>query len=529
MALLSMTIALLLMANYPCLSLFTAGNSTLPRDSTLAAVGYDSSTNTLLIFGGTYPSETQFVTFKDHTFTDMGEHYLPSPTGSSSQSSIQLGNELWMLQQSGAGFVKADTTTYNVTVPSITFPTTVGGRGCLAGIDGYVFVIGGNVGSPGSEAAEITQIFRIRDGQWLTNLPFLNTKRMTLSCIAHENKLFAIGGDDGNIFLESIETLDISNMETISTQTWDIHWADPLRSGRKASRAVVYGTDIYVIGGKDNNGNRVDDINVIDAISGTVSIHGDTLSYATSYASSIIVDNVLYVFAGVGTYDDVNTYQYSTLPALLPTKNPTAAPTLSPLPSPTSPPSDTPTLRPFDAPTFVPTSQPSSAPTNNPFDRTTSPPLSKTSLLPRRNITEYLSTVEMEHDTADASEFFTMELLATLMLVCVVLCFLIVIVLIGAVFKSKKNEHLNQETKMVEVNDPNENNVLQKSNTVSLCEEGIQGNEGKATKAVANVTVGAMIEDKIVLGIISTKQGGKDDIEEDSSSNDSLLDNETAN
>eukprot|EP01083_Nonionella_stella_P010837 30796_1 len=266
----------LMMLNYPCLSVFTTGTSTLPRGANAVGIGYDSSTNTILIFGGT-KTETiqQFVTFNINTgsFTDQGQHYLTSEqrTDAYSQHYMQIGSELWMISLSGTYFVKADTETFEITVPSTTsFPTTVHEFACLSGTEEYLFVIGGGDGG-GSDAMNTVQIYRISDNQWLQNVPYLNTKRMSLSCLVSGDTLYAIGGDEGSIYLDSIETLDITNMDAISTKTWDINWADPLTSGRKGTRAVVYGTDIYVIGGKDNNGDRLSDINVINTVTGTVS------------------------------------------------------------------------------------------------------------------------------------------------------------------------------------------------------------------------------------------------------------------
>eukprot|EP01083_Nonionella_stella_P010838 30798_1 len=355
----------LMMLNYPCLSVFTTGTSTLPRTANGVAIGYDSSTNTILIFGGgtgnNGPENThQFVTFNinDHTFTDEGQYYLTSEQAIDgwSQDYMQIGSYLWMLSVSGTYFVKANTETHEITIPSTTFPATVDDAACLSGTEEYLFVIGGGDGW-GSDPMNIAQIYRLRDSQWLQNVPFLNTKRMSLSCIASGDKLYAIGGDEGSTYLDSIETLDISNMEIISSKTWDINWVDTLTSGRKGTRAVLYGTDIYVIGGKDNNNGRVRDINVIDTITGTVS-SGDTLVYVTSYASSIIAGNTLYVFGGYSG-GDLNTYQYS----VLPTKDPTAAPTLPPTDAPTLRPSENPTSQPSDVPTLPPTNKPSHAPT----------------------------------------------------------------------------------------------------------------------------------------------------------------------
>eukprot|EP01083_Nonionella_stella_P112298 330181_1 len=368
MAFLFVPFTLLMMLNYPCFSVFTTGLSTLPRTVNDVSIGFDSLTSTILIFGGddniAVAYNRQFVTFdiNERVFTDHGQYYLTSEQAIEgyAQNYMQIGSELWMISLSGTYFVKADTETYNVTVPSTTIPTTVHEAACLSGSEEYLFVIGG--GGDTAPAMNTVQIYRISDGQWLANVSSLNTKRSTLSCLAFGDKLYAIGGDDDSTFLDSIETLDISNMDIIPSKTWDTNWADPLTSGRKATRAVLYGTDIYVIGGKDNEGNRLADINVIDTITGTVS-SGDTLDYATSYASSIIVDNTLYVFAGYSNSDgDLDTYQYS----ILPTKTPSDTPTLAPSGIPTSPPSNKPSRAPTLLPSIMPTLAPSQIPTKRP-------------------------------------------------------------------------------------------------------------------------------------------------------------------
>eukprot|EP01083_Nonionella_stella_P289400 984779_1 len=227
----------LMMLNYPCLSVFTTGTSTLPRGANAVGIGYDSSTNTILIFGGT-KTETiqQFVTFNINTgsFTDQGQHYLTSEqrTDAYSQHYMQIGSELWMISSSGTYFVKANTETHEITIPSTTFPATVDDAACLSGTEEYLFVIGGGDGW-GSDPMNIAQIYRLRDSQWLQNVPFLNTKRMSLSCIASGDKLYAIGGDEGSTYLDSIETLD-----TISTTAWVTDRVQALKSPRKAAQSV---------------------------------------------------------------------------------------------------------------------------------------------------------------------------------------------------------------------------------------------------------------------------------------------------
>eukprot|EP01083_Nonionella_stella_P112299 330189_1 len=471
MAFLCIAFALLMMMNNPCLSVFTTGKSKLPRAGNEFAVAYDSSTSTILIFGGA-PNSAQFVTFKDHTFTDEDEQYLTSEqtTGGMSQHYTQLGDELWMIQSSGATFVKANTKTHTITIPSTRFPTTVNDGACLAATNAYLFVIGGGTGNL---AMKTTQIYDINDGQWVQDVPSLNTQRSSLSCIVYENILFAIGGDDGTYrFLDSIETLD-----TISTTAWVTDRVQALKSPRKAAQSVIYGTDIYVIGGKDNNGNRVADINVIDTFTGTVS-PGDTLDYATSYAAPIIVGNTLYVFGGYLSSGMVDTYQYSILPTS-PTKHPSAAPTsppsdnptLLPTNTPTAPPSFMPTLFPSNVPILPPSNIPTLTPSGNPTQRASTPSISAL-ISPMISVTDNeaeatsINTMVTNNEAASGTPFFVsildMIIISVVIGVMVVVCGALLYCYAGKVVKLNSSKTLEQH-----VGKQNENTVCDGSDATA--------------------------------------------------------------
>eukprot|EP01083_Nonionella_stella_P009708 27836_1 len=51
---------------------WTLGSASLPRGARSIAVAYDDINDTILLFGG-FPYGSQFVTFKDHQFIDVGE------------------------------------------------------------------------------------------------------------------------------------------------------------------------------------------------------------------------------------------------------------------------------------------------------------------------------------------------------------------------------------------------------------------------------------------------------------------------
>eukprot|EP01083_Nonionella_stella_P182774 658513_1 len=391
-------IVLVTMSTHPCLSEFFKGAATLPDEYDESVIGYDSSTNSILIIGGHSMDDgmpRSLVKFRNDQFFDYDQYYLTpnQNTRGWSQHYTQLGNDLWFISNEGEIFTKVNTQTYAKETPPTSFPTKIFEGACLASIDDYLFVIGGNTEDFGGGQTNMVQIYRISGNQWLTNAPPMTTNRYTLSCIVYQNKLYAIGGRNV-AYLATIETLDISNMNAISSVTWDDNWAQSLTSPRKATRAVIYGTDIYVIGGRNNEDEEpLAEINIIDTFTGYVT-QGDVLNYPISHAASIIIGNTLYVFGGYiggNTYVHADTYQYSTLGTLnqtssMPTMAPSKIPTIQPSAVPTNIPSRGPTLRPSDTPTNIPSFGPTLPPSNIPSNIPTFQPSETPSHVPTSDV-----------------------------------------------------------------------------------------------------------------------------------------------
>eukprot|EP01083_Nonionella_stella_P160123 523123_1 len=331
------------------------------------AIGYDSTTDTILIVGGrNYPR--QFVEFKDHQFTDVytdwtEKHYLTvlQQTYGSSQHFTQRGNDLWMIRYDGFYLLKMNTKTREVSDALISIPITnyVSYGGCLTASTGFLIVIGGGVSRPLNKV----QIYNLGTSQWLSGVPSVSKARTRAACVAINDKVYAIGGisEESGAGLDSIEALDVAALPTTSGLSWNT-LPGKLSSGREGPRAAVYGTDIYVIGGYTGEV-YADDVNVIDTLSGNCEVV-DTLAFPTSYAASIIVGNVMYSFGGYSG-SSTNKYQYSNLPTAHPTKEPTKSPTqdpTAPTEEPTADPSEGPTRNPSETPT-EPTRNPSEAPT----------------------------------------------------------------------------------------------------------------------------------------------------------------------
>eukprot|EP01083_Nonionella_stella_P182221 655066_1 len=344
---------------------FEEGDTNAPENMDETAVGYDTTTNTTLLFGGDGVPK-QFIKFKDHSFFDGMANHLSSEIYCVGQGYTQLNNKLWVIPYTaytGDTIISIDLTTYNpLANNTITIPTyDVAYGACLTSIDHYLIVVGGGSWSQ-DVALTLTQIYDINTNQWLSNVPSLNTPRMSVSCIIVNHLLYAIGGSEGAVFylgeLDTIETLDVSDMSSIQAQQWQ-YLNSTLRTARGGTRTVSHGSDIVVIGGDDIAGDRVADINIIDTNNGQIYIGGQ-LAFGTSYAASIIVDNILYVFGGfTNTGGSERRYQY----AVMPKTSPTTYPPSNPSRNPTNVPSQYPTNDPI---TFIPTLDPSRNPTNIP-------------------------------------------------------------------------------------------------------------------------------------------------------------------
>eukprot|EP01083_Nonionella_stella_P145334 455190_1 len=387
---------------------FEEGNTKAPQAVDETAVGYDAHTNTILLFGS-YINTKQFIKFKDHSFFDGVTNHLSSEVAGLGQGHTQLNSTLWAITDPGDDIISIDLTTYNELANTIVIPTSVEYGACLTSIYHYLIVVGGGRLSY-DVPLDNTQIYDINTNQWLSDGPSLRTPRMSLSCIIVNHLLFAIGGYEGDAtdtYLDTLETLDVSDMSSIQSKQWQ-YLDNTLNTARGGTRAVSHGSDIVVIGGKDNTKARVTEINIIDTINGQIYVGGQ-LAFATSYAASIIVDNILYVFGGLGINGGEKRYQYAAMPTTPPSHYPTLTPSSYPtnIPSlqPTSTPSKYPNVAPSDPsstpmptpvmPTKYPTKTPSYAPVTHPITShpSRSPSLSPTGAPTVRPTTSMPTTV----------------------------------------------------------------------------------------------------------------------------------------
>eukprot|EP01084_Bolivina_argentea_P059021 107732_1 len=274
--------------------------SILPRKSIGMAVGYDNETIWLL--GGWRLSRSvnqQLISFKNGTFEDHGINNLTERVHADAQSYTQMGSYLYIMKMKydGSHILRFNLHTVRIESLSTNIPKDVGyGRfACLASYNGYLYIIGGY--NNGVYLAD-TQIYNVVTDKWLLNIPSLNMARRGHACIIHNNILYAIGGLGYNgahkICLDSIEILSITDPSNIHNKHWS--FISTLNTPISGSRAVVYGSDILILGG-EGHGYYANEINVIDTITNKVSIKG-YLDIGLDTTAAIIVNDTAYLFGG---------------------------------------------------------------------------------------------------------------------------------------------------------------------------------------------------------------------------------------
>eukprot|EP01084_Bolivina_argentea_P258548 435920_1 len=315
-------------------------NTTFARmDEQMAIASYNDS---IFLIGGV-PDHRQLIEYNinNDTFIDHGTNVLPLSStiqGTGSYYS-QLHNTLYIIPVAINGISRFYTETKLFTV-SWPYPNVVGvgSSSCLTSTTEYLFVVGGArwVG----QYMDLVQVFDFSTMQWLDNVPSLNEKRGSHSCIADAttNILYAIGGQNigPSTKDESLRTIEYINVSNIGQQSWKYN-TDNLtyEHGAAGTRAVLWNDNILIIGGYyrthwgyTNAYHALDTVQVINTINGIVSLLPDRLSYTVYSTSAIVVNNVLYVFGGHrGGSGAVNTWmKYSLLSRTI---EPTTAPTMA--------------------------------------------------------------------------------------------------------------------------------------------------------------------------------------------------------
>eukprot|EP01083_Nonionella_stella_P006757 19549_1 len=288
------------------------GSSYLPQIDSEMAVGYVRDNNNIWLMGGkNHPQH--FVSFDINTnhITDHGLNYFTTTYGSvgGGQFYRQILNELWILTTDA--YMVSYLNVYNFTeisntqLQSLVAPE-VPTNACLTSITievsaslyhrSFLIIIGGT-------NSTAINVLNIVSNDWITGLPSMTRTRSSLSCVAHNHKLYSFGGFD-DVSQVELSTIESASVTATSNQfnvgTWALIGAT-LAQPSASTRAIQYAEDIIIIGGGDKT------VHVLNTLDDTMSTT-TSLQTAVTAPAFIHVDGVAYVFGG-GT----NAYQTASL------------------------------------------------------------------------------------------------------------------------------------------------------------------------------------------------------------------------
>eukprot|EP01083_Nonionella_stella_P108687 316296_1 len=381
----------LLTVTTPYDGIWNVGTS-IPRGLCEGAIGYHN--NSIYLLGGAGTSYHRSLLVYDlmiNNFTDYGEFYLPlsdkiSYRQEASSFYTQLDHYLYTIDSNSLFRFDLKNNSYDHNWNDIPFYVYNDGsdidKGCLASTTNLIFLI----------SRYQVNALNLSSMSWLSNMSSMIESRSEIACIVHpiRKRLYAIPG-----WIPSIESLYIGDDQDITTQTWALlqgSFLDISRRWDAGSRAVVYGDDIWVIGGytpykscgyKKECYAFTPKIAIIDTLTEEVRFGGSL--YSAYGISPIVVNDFMYVFGGCDYhYTSSDTLRRATAMRyadLLATREPTSTPTTG-APTvatgePTGPPTDVPTTAlPTDAPTTAAptTGTPTDAPTTaTPTEATDTP------------------------------------------------------------------------------------------------------------------------------------------------------------
>eukprot|EP01084_Bolivina_argentea_P046611 85831_1 len=312
---------------------------------------YNSS---IFIIGGYTETSSSWVEYNTNT-QSYTKHNTTFIFGSQvGQSSIQIGNDLYMLQEYSRQFTVINMETLVSSFMFSLYPGYGAHGRCVSYYKQQLFVLGGYDGG-GDLYCGSFYILDTINNTWTMGTPLTHPTAYH-SCNIVDDVLYVIGGHmrNGNSSIYSDDVFILNLNDT--NGTW-ILLNDKLSNKKDNHRSVVFDAykEIYVIGGHDVIRNLVlKDVDIINTRNKTIRA-GNDLIYGKDQASVIIMDAKIYVFGGYPTF--VNHYfQCSSIVTYSPSAAPSNAPTISPTNSPSTNPSNAPSTNPTTAPTRFPTS-----------------------------------------------------------------------------------------------------------------------------------------------------------------------------
>ena len=271
----------------------TLGPYSLPSSITTMSVGYDHTTNLIWLIGGSYGNNAQsLMSFnvsiwnKANAIINHGSNVLSHQVSVYGQSYVQKETTVYLVS-ADSELLSFDMSTQSLTTMN-TSPSSLSLSyyGCLASIGDSIIYIN----------EDKTYILTISTTSWKSSgNPIMSEERRHHSCIIEPNGgyLYVIGGYrlSNPFFHDSIEKLYVKDIKNIDQYGFTM-LTNTLSYANLGSRAILYHTDIYVIGGFSS-----DDIEVIDTTTDSVSIWGK-LHADIGHTSPIIIGNRVYIFGG---------------------------------------------------------------------------------------------------------------------------------------------------------------------------------------------------------------------------------------
>eukprot|EP01084_Bolivina_argentea_P046225 85129_1 len=312
--------------------------------SNRAFIGFHN--NTIYILGG-YNTENVLIKFP------LQLTWIQSNTTSNTfgrqhaQSSVQINQQIWMLPYNQMTLNVFDMNKEKI-VETISFNGAALRDRCITNYNQYILVVGGY---NGSEKLTEFNIYNSLNQEWTVG-PSININRDHHSCNVIDSTLYAIGGQNSN-WLNSVEYSSFNGL-TGTFNAWTT-MSSTLSTGKSGHRSVVFERDIFVLGGRLSNGNAIDQVDIINTITKTISSSNTNhLVYAKYYQTAIIISGIIYCFGGNPTVNN-EYYQYAVINSISPSTSPTIPPTSSPSIAPTLSPTTSPTISPSLSPTRYPT------------------------------------------------------------------------------------------------------------------------------------------------------------------------------
>ena len=311
----------------------------MPREDFAQCIGYDQVNNSIYLLGGSR-SDHDLIRYNldsDNAVTsvfDYGLWYFPYDLDFScdTQEYVQHNNTLFIMPSftdSTRSIVTFDLLNASLNRDYIDTDSWGSDNGvrlaCLTAVTmdhDYLFIIGGIKGE-GSDVDEVrnTQIFDITTHSFVSvDEPYLISPRRNHGCVVVNDKIYTIGGQS-NIqsaeYYSSIEVLDVSSGINNIPDEWS-EFPASLTTPLQYVKAIVYGTDIVILGGYTYPNIQVgytypyysDKIRVIDTLTETVTDVGQ-LNYVVRGGAPILVYPYIYIFGGFAP--SVDTYQYHLL------------------------------------------------------------------------------------------------------------------------------------------------------------------------------------------------------------------------